>query len=49
MQNLIASDNWKAYVHVTTHTNAGAGNYMLVMVDDETATSMDVKLQMIGH
>ena len=45
MRNLEASDSWGADVHIATHTNAGRGNYMLVMVDDSTATNMDRKLQ----
>ena len=35
------SDNWGADVHIVTHTNAGGGNYFLVMIDDATNTSMD--------
>ena len=45
MDNLNASNNWGATVHITTHTNAGGGNYMLIMVDNDTATAMDRELQ----
>ena len=45
MRNKTASDNWGADVHLVTHTNAGRGNYMLIMVDDETATSADRELR----
>ncbi len=39
------SDNWGADVHLVTHTNAGAGDYFLVMVDDATNTASDRKLR----
>jgi len=39
------SDNWGADVHIATHTNAGRGDYMLVMIDDETSTSLDQRLR----
>jgi len=39
------SDNWGADVHIVTHTNAGKGNYFLVMIDDSTNTSLDRKLR----
>lgn len=35
------SDNWGADVHLVTHTNAGGGDYFLVMIDDATNTSLD--------
>ena len=40
-----ASNNWGATVHITTHTNAGGGDYMLIMVDNDTATAKDRKLR----
>ena len=45
MQNRTASNNWGADVHLVTHTNAGGGDYMLIMVDDDTSTSLDTGLQ----
>lgn len=45
MQNRTASNNWEAHVHLVTHTNAGQGNYMLIMVDDQTATASDRSLR----
>ena len=49
LHNRTASNNWGADVHIATHTNAlagsGTGNYMLIMVDDATATSSDTELR----
>ncbi|MBX2880164.1 MAG: hypothetical protein KTR32_09550 [Granulosicoccus sp.] len=39
------SDNWGADVHIVTHTNAGRGNYLLVMIDDATSTAEDRELR----
>jgi len=44
-ESIRSSNKAGADVHITTHTNAGRGNYMLVMVDNNTATTYDRLLQ----
>ena len=45
LHNRTASDNWAADVHLVTHTNAGQGSYMLIMIDDQASTSADRSLR----
>lgn len=45
MAHVDRANAWGADVYVTTHTNCCGGEYLLIMRDDSTSTSLDRKLQ----
>ena len=44
-ESIRRSNSHEADVHIVTHTNAGRGNYLLLIVDKQTATAKDKALQ----